>query len=384
MTALERTLGTIEAFYDAAVDETLWPVALKKLTDLTASQASSFWVLDGLRAPHLSTFVCINFDGRSIQEYLQQMAPLDPTVRHLLAHPEQSIVHDGILANERDQESRIYYDWHERSVETRFRMVGQVKIAPGMQAGVALHRTRRAGKYELQDIDQFAVLHQHLSRALSIGFRLRSLGAMQQFGMDWLDRNHSAVVLLDEQRRVVFINRSAERLQSIGDGIKLSRQGIALGRKQDNDKLQCLIAQALSPIVSATSSPAGAMRAVRRSGKRPYGIFVRPISKQPTALSVFRAVVCEIITDPECEPLSQLSSETLCALYELTPMEAKMAVGLATGHSLKQIQSHHGISANTVRTHLKQVFLKTGVHRQAELVALVWCTAQLVAPLPNS
>jgi hypothetical protein len=67
-----------------------------------------------------------------------------------------------------------------RHIDTRFRMVGQVRMAPKVQAGVALHRTRKAGRYEPKDIGRFSVLHKHLERALAIGFRLSTLGAMQQ------------------------------------------------------------------------------------------------------------------------------------------------------------------------------------------------------------
>jgi hypothetical protein len=63
-------------------------------------------VLDGSGTPSLPTFISINFDPNSIGEYLAGMAPLDPTVRHLVAHPEQAIVHDGLLTNDRDKDSR--------------------------------------------------------------------------------------------------------------------------------------------------------------------------------------------------------------------------------------------------------------------------------------
>ena len=216
-------------------------------------------------------------------------------------------------------------------------------------------------------------------RALAIGFRVGTLGAMQQFGNDWLDRSAAAIVLLDAQQRVVFVNRPAQVLQRLGDGIKLSRRGIVLGRKADNDKLQSLIAQALSPMTSPRHFPGGALRASRSCGKRPYSIFVHPIYRAPGALSPLRAA-CVVIADPESEPLSNLSAATLSALYDLTPMEAKITLSLALGRSMEELQTAHAITANTARTHLKRVFLKTGVHRQAQLVALVWRMAQWAPP----
>ncbi len=41
----------VEALYDAALDEELWPRALKALADYTGSCAATLWILDGSAAP---------------------------------------------------------------------------------------------------------------------------------------------------------------------------------------------------------------------------------------------------------------------------------------------------------------------------------------------
>src|SRR6185312_659807 len=148
----DGSFAAIAALYDAALEERLWPDALRKLTEVTGSQASSFWVLDrSSPSPLHPAFISINFDRKAVDEYVGGMASLDPTVRYLLAHPGDSIVHDGMLGNGRDEETRCYLDWHERSVETRFRLVGRCSLAAGLQAGVALHRAPEAGRYEIAD-----------------------------------------------------------------------------------------------------------------------------------------------------------------------------------------------------------------------------------------
>lgn len=38
----DRMLEVIQALYDAALDETLWPSALQRLTEFTASQSATF------------------------------------------------------------------------------------------------------------------------------------------------------------------------------------------------------------------------------------------------------------------------------------------------------------------------------------------------------
>lgn len=55
----------------------------------------------------------------------------------------------------------------------------------------------------------------------------------------------------------------------------------------------------------------------------------------------------------------------------LTPAESRIAHGIARGEPLSAIAKANGISIGTARTQLKSVFVKTGTHRQAQLVALL-------------
>lgn len=371
----ERLLAVIQTLYDAAVDEARWPEALKDLSDFTGSQAATFWVLDGSEQPRLPTFTYINLDPAFVQEYLDHVAHLDPTVQYLIGHPKEAIVHDGLVITEREKDHHPYYDWHGRYSDLRFRLVGQVCPAPAVHAGVALHRTRKIGRYERQDIDRFTVLYPHLERALTIGFRLGSLGAMQQCTAELLDHNPAAILLLDAHKRLVYANRSAEALRCNGDGMRLSADGVTLLRRQDNDKLQRLMACAISSIASSGDTPGGVMRAPRPSGKRPYVILVAPVSKRYPVLSTLRPAVCVIISDPESRkpmPVHRLQSA-----FGLTEAEARLAALLATGEELRSAAEKLGITYGTARTRLAQIFQKTETRRQGELIKLLLMTVAL-------
>jgi hypothetical protein len=132
-----RVLDVIELLYEAAMDESRWPDTLKQLAALTESQAATFWVLDRSDQPRYPTFTFVNLDPTFIQEYLDYMAPLDPTAQYVARHPQQSIIHDGLVITERDKGRNAYYDWHLRYGDLRFRMVGQASPAPAVQAGVS-------------------------------------------------------------------------------------------------------------------------------------------------------------------------------------------------------------------------------------------------------
>jgi len=371
----EQVLAVIESLYEAALDETLWPAALKQMGEFTGSQAATFWVLDSSERPRLPTFMAINLDPAFIKDYLDSVAHLDPTVQYLVRHPDQPIVHDGLVITEREKERHAYYDWHARYSDLRFRIVGQVCPAPAVHAGVALHRTRNIGRYEPADIEVFTELYRHMARALTIGFKLGSLGTMQQVTGELLDRNSAAVVLLDARHKVVYTNRCAQLVFSESDGLRLTADGLVALDRHDNEKLQRLIGEA-ALAVRTSGTPGGVLRICRPSGKRSYVALVAPMSSNYPALTTLRPAVCVVITDPDAQIV--LSAGRIQAAFALTEAEARMAALLAAGEDLRGTAARLGITYGTARVRLAEIFQKTETRRQSELMKVLLTTLALV------
>jgi DNA-binding NarL/FixJ family response regulator len=72
------------------------------------------------------------------------------------------------------------------------------------------------------------------------------------------------------------------------------------------------------------------------------------------------------VTLPQVPPV-----ELVRSLFDLTPAEARVARGLASGKTVEDIAADSGVSENTVRSHVRGVLQKTGRSRQAEVVALL-------------
>ena len=68
---------------------------------------------------------------------------------------------------------------------------------------------------------------------------------------------------------------------------------------------------------------------------------------------------------------AQLDPDAIRDLFQLTRMEANLAVALASGGSLVEAADRLGIAHNTARAHLRAIFAKTGVRRQSQLVHLL-------------
>jgi DNA-binding CsgD family transcriptional regulator len=207
-----------------------------------------------------------------------------------------------------------------------------------------------------------------------------SLLAVVETLYEFLDRSPVAIVLLDGQRRVVFANEHAATLHMRADGVTICSSGIGLLRAHDNARLQGLIARAVGrseppPLGHRGLGGGGrSMRALRSSGKRPYGFLVAPLSQRDRdpAHAVFRPAVCIVITDPD--GARTLPVERLQDAFDLTEAEGRLAARLAAGEGLRSAAQSLGITYGTARARLAEIFQKTETRRQGELINLLLTT----------
>ena len=90
------------------------------------------------------------------------------------------------------------------------------------------------------------------------------------------------------------------------------------------------------------------------------------------------AVAVLYVSDLEAHTLPR--SEALRSLYALTSAEIELVELLCDGCSLEEAAEHRGVTMNTARSQLKQIFFKTNTSRQSELVRLVLAG---IAPIRN-
>ena len=75
---------------------------------------------------------------------------------------------------------------------------------------------------------------------------------------------------------------------------------------------------------------------------------------------------------------ARLDPRVVAAILGLTPMESQVAVWLAEGRTVGEMAVLTGRQANTVYYHLKQIYQKLGLARQADVVRLVLSIAEFV------
>jgi DNA-binding CsgD family transcriptional regulator len=108
---------------------------------------------------------------------------------------------------------------------------------------------------------------------------------------------------------------------------------------------------------------------LRRPGKLPLSLVAVPIRIEPVIRSFSNAAVVVFVSEPGGS--SRFRAADFAAGYGLTAAEARLFEVLAAGERISDDAGRVQCSVNTANTHPKQIFSKTGTHRQAGLVRLV-------------
>ncbi|MHA6344235.1 helix-turn-helix transcriptional regulator [Roseivivax sp. CAU 1761] len=118
----------------------------------------------------------------------------------------------------------------------------------------------------------------------------------------------------------------------------------------------------------------------RTAGPAPRAILAADPSGAPLRLSVMTwpwADGMRYFRGPECLVLVEATGWSagdiaeFARLYGLTPRETDTAYALLTGLAPHEIAAGLGVSLETVRSHIRAIFAKTGTSRQPHLVSLI-------------
>jgi DNA-binding CsgD family transcriptional regulator len=209
----------------------------------------------------------------------------------------------------------------------------------------------------------------HLRRAWRLHQRLLAAESASADLVAVLDASPRAVFLLGGDARVVFMNHAARRLTTMRDGILLEEEELRAAQSADDVRLRSHIAAAMDASNACDADAEATLIVHRPSGRRPLVVGVRAVSRQRSVVAGVESAAMVFVTNPEETDVPR--EDTLRALFDLTPAEAKLTRLLAAGATLTQAGTRLGIRRETIRTRVKAIFEKTGTHRQAELVRLV-------------
>jgi DNA-binding CsgD family transcriptional regulator/PAS domain-containing protein len=357
----------VGALYDAAMGHRSWHEVGQGLMRVMDGQS-----LILLMHEPLELIVSQNLPDEALHAYAAYYAPMDVWTR---AMETKRLTNRPVLGAEMIdyasfERTEFYCDFLRPRVPMYHVACSLLTFGKESRGGLGIHRPRDAGAFEAPDVARMARLLGHVRTSLQLRRRLRTPDETAAFAFAALDRLSTAVVLLAPAGGLLHVNGAAEAILRAGDGLTAGANGLCATAAEDDRRLQEMIAGARATTFNADGQTGGGLVRINRpSGRRPYALSIMPVGRDLLALGAPKPAVIVFITDPTLR--RPLNPKTLEIQFGLSPAEARLVAGLASGTSLPQYAQQAGISYHTARTLLGRALARTETASQLDLVGLV-------------
>ena len=359
---LSAVIGDI---YDAAINPTLWQKALQgACLFVRGFSAALFWhdsATQRSQALHL-----FNEDPHFTKLYFEKYLTINPMF------PATSFVDAGAVVSINDilpykefVETRFYKEWvaPQGIIDS---------LAVNLEKGVTRTSVLNVRTSVMSDEDmrhRMNLLVPHFQRAVAIGGLFDQSGTAKEALTQTLDHVEAAVLLVDAGGAVTFANAPAKTMLD---------EAVLMRTK--NNVLQATLPKADRILRDVfTAAEAGDVSVGVRGVAVPlttnpddsWFAHVLPLTSgnRQKAATIHAAVAAIFIR--KTAPDARAPLEAIVRRYGLTASEVRVLDALLKVHSVKGIAEMLELSQATVKTHLHNLFRKTGTRRQSELIKLV-------------
>jgi len=184
-----------------------------------------------------------------------------------------------------------------------------------------------------------------------------------------LDTLPNGILIIGSDLRIHHMNRCAREVLARNRGLECRNGLFTVQDKLLEQRLRELVRNALARGRVDQTEATGAMFVRAPMSREHVEVIVAPVPGATGDDQHQRALVYLF----DANSPRQVSHDILTGLYGLTQTEAKLVQLMSNGMTLDDAATELEISVNTARTHLKHVFHKTGINRQAELIHRIGC-----------
>lgn len=381
-TDVETLSALIADIYDAALDPPAWRKVLKSVCGFVRGgpSASLFW-RDAAKKTGRSYFIW-GGEARFYQLYWDKYVTLNPLMPTAASFPVGEVYSaTDIVPAAQFLESAFYKEWMSPQGWGDVISVNLDKAATG-RAVFSVARHARDGLVDDEMRRRMRLLVPHVRRSVIIGKLIEHNRIEAAALADTLDGLQAGMFLVDSAGRLVHANASGRAM--LNDGNVLHANGKLVARDAQAD---ATLRDAFFSAGNGDAALGGkgiAVHLTARDGEE-FVTHVLPLTTgaRRQAGASYTAVAAVFVQKAGREaplPLDELARQYRLTAGELRVLGAMIGIGgvLEAASALK-------LSPATVRTHLRHVFEKTGVRRQADLVKLIASyPSPILARLPSA
>lgn len=367
----------LQRVYEAPLNPESWPIVMRAVAEAAGGRVGAIQATD-LDTGVITALIANDVPAEAVADYNRDFAWHNPRILAFDAVGPGILLEDRDIFDERAMARHTFYQDFLAKYGW-FRWNGMT-LAPvgGMQVSLSVHRGIGQAPATADERRVIIQLAPHLERAVRLTLRLGDLQAERDALVERIQNLGTAIVELDRKGCVLRANRAAEAVVLAADGLAIREGRLEIADSSAARQFERMLRLSMKVAdrgVYADAGPA-TMQVARPSGRRAYELSLAPLSRG--ALGVGGPAVLVFISDPEARAKS--IGEVVRGMFGLTPAEARVAVSLADGKSIADIADMFGRSKHTIRDQTRAILGKTGVSRQAELVALLLRLASNAAP----
>lgn len=290
---------------------------------------------------------------------------------------------DVTLLSSQDLKNNIptYYQFILKPADIGHISVADLYQDDNIRLGLAVHRSTSEAPFSDTEADVMRQIAPHVCRAAVIQREIAHARREAQQVKSLLHNVPVGMVVVDGSGRIRFSNLLADHILLRHKALSLNNGCLKLFSREYQRQFDRAIAELSRAGGLRSSSALDETRIISLSHPNyayPLVLFLT-LQQSETAGAEDTFDVVVRISDPGS--ITDISLAQLEDIFALSAAEAEVAVCLVNGLKLSDIAEYKGVSTETVRTQVKNIFHKLGVSKQQEVIRVI---LQALIPLQTS
>lgn len=229
---------------------------------------------------------------------------------------------------------------------------------------LAMQRTVEQGAYQPHEINTLNRLVPYIRQAVQLNQQLDKTVSTSHSLTALVNALPKPSFVLNEQAEMLFANAKAKQFLSQEKRLQVKNKRLQFDERQHQEAFFKSSVQIIRASMGLDRFESDVIT-LKRDQAAPLMLTLTPIEGSE---QVFSGVLVTVY-DSELRQLP--SAELIASYFGLSQAESQLCADLVLGMSLKEIAEQRYKSEATLRSYLKQIFLKTGVNRQSQLVCAI-------------
>ena len=360
----ERYDELVALAYSGIAEPKPWQSFVECLAEVVDGRDSSM-MISTRRNPYHAMLVTSDHAPHVTQNYLEQTLATDVMrIINELEMPQPTAI-DEVLGQHRWLRSDLYRNYL-KPFHIGNSLLVDVWNDPLLRVRLCVDRSIQRDEFGAEERALVGRLAKHLANAINLRAEVQASRASGQFYQHAMDHLGIGALFLNGDGLLVDANQCGTQLLSQRQGLCLREGKLAVSEGRSGQQFRSML-RGLLTVDDLT--PQG-IRLLDDNGKALLELVGRRLPGSSAPLDL-RTPVVVLLAMPCQQDIKEPNTSLMRDLYGFTACEARLAKLLVQGYSAPEAAELLCVSINTVKTHLKGIFEKTGYNKQSQVVAIL-------------